>query len=124
MEPKISIIVPVYNLADYLPKCLDSLLGQTYKNIEILVVNDGSVDGSWKLIQEYAKRDGRVVAINQPNDGADGRNESLLKMLGLTDRFIDKNDTPDFSMVDFKTANHLLDNQRMQSQLFLKENLQ
>lgn len=58
------------------------------------------------------------------NDGADGRNESLLKMLGLTDRFIDKNDTPDFSMVDFKTANHLLDNQRMQSQLFLKENLQ
>lgn len=58
------------------------------------------------------------------NDGADGRNESLLKMLGLTDRFIDDNADLDFSLVDFKNANNILDNQRKQSQLFLNECIQ
>lgn len=93
MNPKISIIVPVYNLASYLPNCLDSLLGQTYKNVEVLVVNDGSTDGSWKLIQDYAKRDGRVVAINQPNGGAaKARNHALDMITGELLTFVDGDD--------------------------------
>lgn len=93
MNPKISIIVPVYNLASYLPNCLDSLLGQTYKNVEVLVVNDGSTDGSWEIIQDYAKRDGRVVAINQPNGGAaKARNHALDMMTGEFLTFVDGDD--------------------------------
>ena len=53
---KISVIVPVYNVAEYLPKCLDSLLGQTLKEIEIIVVNDGSPDNSEEIVKDYQKR--------------------------------------------------------------------
>ena len=57
MEPKISIIVPVYNVEQYLERCVESLMNQSYKNIEILLINDGSTDNSGKLCDEIAKRD-------------------------------------------------------------------
>ena len=67
--PKVSIIVPVYNTEKYLRQCLDSITGQTLKNIEIILVNDGSTDGSLKIMQEYARHDRRIQIIDKPNEG-------------------------------------------------------
>ncbi|WP_410518750.1 glycosyltransferase family 2 protein, partial [Butyricimonas sp. An62] len=61
---KISVIIPVYNIASYLQRCLDSVISQTYKNLEIIVVNDGSLDNSLEILEEYAIRDERVVVLN------------------------------------------------------------
>jgi glycosyltransferase involved in cell wall biosynthesis len=68
-EPLISIIVPVYNVEDYLGECIDSLIGQSYKNLEIICVNDGAQDGSEKIIDQYAQKDRRIKKINQKNTG-------------------------------------------------------
>ena len=57
MEPLISVIVPVYNVAAYLPRCVDSILAQTYENLEILLVDDGSTDDSGEICEQYAKKD-------------------------------------------------------------------
>lgn len=65
MEPKISIIIPVYNTEKYLRKCLDSVVGQTLKDIEIICVNDGSTDNSLQILQEYAQKDNRIKVVTQ-----------------------------------------------------------
>lgn len=62
---KVSIIVPVYNVEKYLEKCLDSLINQTLKDIEIICVNDGSTDTSQKILEKYSKKDNRITIINQ-----------------------------------------------------------
>ncbi len=67
--PKVSIVVPVYNVERYLRQCLESLVRQTMKDIEILCVNDGSTDGSGAILREYAERDDRVTVIEQANGG-------------------------------------------------------
>ena len=66
---KISIIIPAYNVETYLERCLDSVLGQTYPNLEVIVINDGSVDGTGEIIDRYAKKDPRIVAVHQANSG-------------------------------------------------------
>ena len=68
-DEKVSIIVPVYNSEKYLDKCINSILKQTYKNIEIIAINDGSTDGSYEKLKSYAKRDGRIRVFNQDNKG-------------------------------------------------------
>lgn len=68
-KPQISIVVPVYNVEKYLPECLDSILNQTLKNIEVIVIDDGSPDLCGTIIDEYAKKDSRVVPIHQKNSG-------------------------------------------------------
>ncbi len=68
-DMKISIIVPAYNIAPYLPRCLDSILAQTHTNIEVLVVNDGSSDETGEVMDAYAKKDARVVPLHQENGG-------------------------------------------------------
>ncbi len=68
-QPLVSVIIPIYNVAEYLPKCLDSLLSQTLKDIEIICVNDGSTDDSGKVLAEYAEKDCRIRVITQPNSG-------------------------------------------------------
>lgn len=69
MKPLISVIVPVYNVEEYLPKCLDSIINQTYKNLEIIVVNDGSTDNSGKICDEYAAKNKRIKIIHKTNGG-------------------------------------------------------
>lgn len=66
---KVSVVIPVYNTVRYLRDCLDSVLGQTHHNIEVIVVNDGSTDGSLDVIREYEQRDARIIVIDKPNGG-------------------------------------------------------
>ena len=68
-KPKVSIVVPIYNVERYLRECLDSILNQTLKDLEIILIDDGSPDNCGKIIDEYAKRDKRIVAIHQINSG-------------------------------------------------------
>lgn len=92
----ISIIVPVYNVAPYLPKCLDSLINQTYRDLEIICVNDGSTDGSLAILKEYAKVDERIKIINQPNQGLSGaRNTGNQHTLGEWTMYVDSDDWMD-----------------------------
>ena len=89
----LSVIVPVYNVQEYLPKCLDSLLAQTYKNIEIIVVNDGSPDESQRVIDEYAARDSRIVGVSKANGGlSDARNYGMQYARGEYIGFVDGDD--------------------------------
>ena len=67
--PKVSILVPIYNMEKYLNNCLDTLINQTLKDIEIICINDGSTDNSLKIIQEYASKDNRITIIDKPNSG-------------------------------------------------------
>lgn len=89
----ISVIVPVYNTERYLPKCLDSLLCQTYENLELVLVNDGSTDGSLAMLRDYEKRDCRVKVIDQANAGVStARNVGLAIATGDFVTFVDSDD--------------------------------
>lgn len=89
----ISIIVPVYNTAPYLPQCLDSLVNQTYRDIEIICVNDGSTDNSPDILKAYAERDSRILVIHQENLGlSDARNKGLESARGEWVMFVDSDD--------------------------------
>ena len=68
-KPKVSIVIPVYNVENYLRECLDSTAGQTLQNIEIICVNDGSTDSSPAILEEYAAKDSRFVIVHQENAG-------------------------------------------------------
>jgi glycosyltransferase involved in cell wall biosynthesis len=68
-ELKVSIIVPVYNTEDFFQKCIDSIVHQSHKNIEIILVDDGSTDNSLQLCTDIQKKDSRIVVINQKNRG-------------------------------------------------------
>lgn len=92
-RPKISIIVPVYNVALFLGKCIDSLIRQTFSAVEIIMINDGSTDGSGRICDEYAKRDPRVKVLHQANSGpAKARNEGLLLASGEYVMYVDADD--------------------------------
>lgn len=96
---KISIIVPVYNTEKYLPQCMESLLSQSYSNIEIIAVNDGSQDNSLDLLQNYAEMDSRIRIINKKNEGlACARNYGTKAASGEYISFIDSDDWVDESM--------------------------
>ncbi len=89
----VSIIVPIYNTEKYLPKCLDSIINQTYKNIEILLVNDGSPDNSDKIMKEYEQNDNRVKCLYKKNGGlSDARNYGLRFATGKYVCFVDSDD--------------------------------
>lgn len=94
VPPKVSIIVPVYNVENYLAKCLDSLVKQTLKNIEILVVNDGSKDNSEKIIQQYTQQyPEKVKAFSKENGGlSDARNFGIDRATGDFIGFVDSDD--------------------------------
>lgn len=89
----ISIIVPVYNVEIFLPQCLDSLVNQTYSNIEIICVNDGSTDGSLGVLKRYSKIDNRIIIINQKNSGVSkARNNGISYANGIYTMFVDGDD--------------------------------
>ena len=90
---KISIIVPVYNVERYLPECLDSLLGQTYRELEIILVDDGSRDASGRICDAYGERDSRIRVIHQQNQGlSPTRNHGLDIATGDYIAFVDSDD--------------------------------
>lgn len=92
-QPLVSIIVPIYNVEKYLGECLDSICGQTYKNIEIICVDDGSLDESAAILQQYAAKDSRIIVINRPNGGLSAaRNSGLAVANGVWVTGVDSDD--------------------------------
>ena len=93
MEPLISVIVPVYKVETYLHQCVDSILNQTYRNLEVILVDDGSPDGCPGICDEYAAMDNRVKVIHKKNGGlSDARNVGLRIMTGEYVTFVDSDD--------------------------------
>lgn len=93
MQPLISVLVPVYNVAEWLPRCLDSICAQTYSNLEILCVNDGSTDNSAGILAEYAARDARIKVFTQENAGLSAaRNTGLEHATGEWVTGVDSDD--------------------------------
>lgn len=93
VKPLISIIVPVYNVAPYLNRCFDSLRDQTYKNLEIILIDDGSTDKSKELCEQFARDESRVVLKRQKNGGlSSARNTGLGLAKGDYVTFIDSDD--------------------------------
>lgn len=91
---KISVIIPVYNVEKYLVRCLDSVLGQTFKDFEVICVNDGSPDKSGEILSEYSKKDNRITVITQKNQGLSmARNNGLNIAKGEYVCFCDSDDT-------------------------------
>ncbi len=100
-KPLISIIVPVYNVENYIRRCVDSLINQTYKNLEIILVDDGSPDNSGAICDEYAQRDSRVKVIHKENGGvSSARNIGLENARGEYIGFIDSDDYVDAQMYE------------------------
>ena len=93
MNKLLSIIIPVYNGEKYIKKCLDSVLSQTYSNIEVIIINDGSTDNSYQILQEYAKKDHRIFLLNQENVGSSlTRNTGIKYAKGEYITFVDIDD--------------------------------
>ena len=93
LKSKVSIIVPIYNAELYLSRCLDSLINQTYKNIEVICVNDGSIDRSLEIAMTYRQQYSEIIVINKPNTGvSDSRNLALQQATGDYVMFVDSDD--------------------------------
>ena len=99
--PKVSVIIPVYNVEKYLRECLDSVINQTLKDIEIICVNDGSTDNSLQILEEYADKDSRIKIINKDNGGvSSARNAGLDIAQGEFIGFLDSDDYLDLNFYE------------------------
>ena len=108
MSPKISVLVPAYNVAPWISKTLDSILSQTYENLEVIVVDDGSTDETGAILEGYAVRDARVVVIHQPNGGlVAARETGIANATGDYVTFVDGDDTIEPDMYERLMANAL-----------------
>ena len=102
MNYLISIIVPIYNVDKYLEECIESLRNQTYKNLEIILINDGSTDNSEQIFRHEAKQDNRIVFINKKNGGsASAKNEGLKIAKGDYIAFVDSDDFIELDMIEY-----------------------
>lgn len=99
---KISVIVPIFNMEEYLERCLNSLVNQTYKNLEIILVNDGSTDKSLEICEKFKKNDSRIKIVNKENGGlSDARNFGLREVSGEYISFIDSDDFIELDMFEY-----------------------
>lgn len=99
--PLLSIIVPIYNVELYLPRCIDSILAQTFTDFELILIDDGSPDRCGEIMEEYAKRDSRIITIHQENKGVSAaRNAGLSIAQGTYIGFVDPDDWIDPGMYD------------------------
>lgn len=97
----VSIIIPIYNVEKYLSKCLESLINQTYQNIEIILVDDGSSDNSKTICDDYALKDKRIIVIHKKNEGvAQARIDGFNRSSGELVTFIDSDDYVDLSYIE------------------------
>ena len=101
-EIKVSVIIPVYNVETYISKCISSVIEQSYKNIEIILIDDGSKDSSGKILDEYEKGDDRITVIHQKNKGVSAaRNRGLELASGDYVVFVDGDDWVDSNYVSY-----------------------
>ncbi|MGL4876269.1 MAG: glycosyltransferase [Clostridium sp.] len=101
MNPEISIIVPVYNVEKYLRRCIDSIINQTFKNFELILIDDGSTDNCLKICNEYAEKDDRIIVIHKNNEGCSvARNKGLKIAIGKYIGFVDSDDTIEPTMYE------------------------
>lgn len=101
-ENLVSIVIPIYNVEAYLENCINSLIEQTYKNIEIILVDDGSPDKCPKICDDFSKKDKRIKVIHKPNGGlSDARNSGIAAASGEYITFVDSDDTVDNDYVEY-----------------------
>ena len=106
----ISIVVPVYNVEKYLPRCIESILNQTYKNWEAIFVNDGSIDNSLEILKNYQKKDNRIKIIDKKNEGTGAaRNDGINESKGKYITFLDSDDWYEKNFLE-KLYNNLKEN--------------
>ncbi|MEI7668283.1 MAG: glycosyltransferase family A protein, partial [Erysipelotrichaceae bacterium] len=97
----ISVIVPVYNVEKYIDRCVSSILNQTYKNLDIILVDDGSQDKSGQICDEYALKDNRIKVLHKSNGGlSDARNKGIELSKGEYISFVDSDDTISNNFID------------------------
>ena len=107
----ISIVVPIYNVENYLEECIDSLISQTYSNLEILLIDDGSTDNSGKIADDYMKKDERIKVFHKKNGGlSDARNYGIIRAKGKYICFVDSDDYVSEDYVEFM-MNNLIQNE-------------
>lgn len=100
-KPLVSILSPCYNVEMFLPRCLDSIVNQTYTNLQIVLIDDGSKDNTWRVLQDYASRDSRIEIYHQENQGvASTRNNLLDKVKGDYVLFVDSDDWIELDMIE------------------------
>ena len=105
-EPLVTILSPCYNVEVYLPECLDSILNQTYKNLQIVLIDDGSTDHTWSILKDYSSKDSRIEIYHQENQGVSiTRNNLLDKVKGDYVLFVDSDDWIELNMVEFLVNN-------------------
>lgn len=97
-EPLISVIIPIYNPGKYLKPCLDSIINQTYRKLEIILIDDGSTDGSGEVCDRYAAQDGRVICVHQKNAGVSKARNAGLQL--ATGEYISFPDSDDYLELD------------------------
>ena len=101
MEDLVTVIIPVYNVESYLAKCLDSVVNQTYQNLQIILVNDGTKDNSLEICEQYAHSDSRITIINKENGGlSSARNKGLEYAEGVYCYFLDSDDYIELDLIE------------------------
>ena len=110
-KDKISVVVPIYNVEKYLEKCIKSILNQTYNNLEIILVNDGSTDNCLNICKKFEKIDKRIFVINKENGGlSEARNYGIDKATGKYITFVDSDDYIDEDYLEFLYKNLIINN--------------
>ena len=100
-EPKVSIIVPVYNCEKYIERCMDSLINQTLTDIEIIVIDDESKNATFEILKEYEKKDKRIKLLTKKNSGvSSSRNKGIELAIGKYIAFVDGDDWIDLDCVE------------------------